>query len=243
MADGRRIRPADIVADGGTAGNAEQLIDAVYSARPAALLKAISLTHHERLHAAKAAENPRYEPPETPSLDYAEVAEAAGLTRENDPVVVSAAIHGGDLNRAWVVYVAEDGVGSHFKGAYPYSDHEGGGKSKQHVSEAESFAESTIGQRLAQQRAEDDENLTSTRKSRKPPIPDDDDDDLDDDDLPFDEDDEGDALPTKALDIKAAIKDAPEDEREDLKARLRAAEEEADTPRQSVLDATEPAGE
>lgn len=172
MADGtaEKVRASDLVTEGGVAGNAEAMIDAVYGARPPELLKAIHLPHHARVHAARRLENPQYDVPETPKLDFADVAKAAGISGD-DTHVVAAALHGSDLDSAWVVYVAEDSVGSHFKGAYPYCDHGGRGKSKQHTSEAEAFAESAAGKTLAKAREAQEGEVKTTRRTRKTPAP------------------------------------------------------------------------
>lgn len=230
----RQVRPADIVRDGGTAGRAEDLIDAVYGARPPALVKAINLIHFARAHAARAAENPHYEPPETPVLDLGEVEEAAGLYDDDDTHVVAAALHG-SVDGAWVVYVAQDAVGSHYKGAYPYADHGDGEVSEDHVSEAEAFAESTVGQRLAQEADGEDEALSSTKRKRRPPSSDEEEEDEDGAEPDFD------IAALNIDEVAERIDDAPEDEREHVKAELRAAEEaRGQKARKGVLEATEP---
>jgi hypothetical protein len=174
MAETAEVSPriADIVGAGGTASVAGDLINAVYDSRPGPLLKATHLPHHARLRAQAVNSGAEHEIEESPKLDLAKVAKVAGLEEHE---VVAAAIRGRTLADAWVVYVAEDARGAAYKGAFPFSDLKGSGKSKQHVSEAEAFAESEMGQRLAD-RADaqrESEAHTSTRRTRKAPAADD----------------------------------------------------------------------
>lgn len=162
-------RIADLVGDGGTANIAHELIDAVYTSRPGILQKATMLPHHARLRAQAVQSGAEYEVEETPKLDLADVAKHAGL---EDGDVVAAAVRGRTLEDAYVVYVAEDANGAAYKGCYPFGDHGKGGKSKEHVSEAEAFAESELGKRLqdrAEAQREESDAVHSTRRTRRSP--------------------------------------------------------------------------
>jgi len=157
MADREKphVRPADLIREGGIAGNAADLIDAVYSSTPGPLQKALLLRHHRLLHSDDGVD--------TPELKLAQVAKSAGLEK-----VKAAEIHGGQLDDAWVVYVAEDHLGSNYYGALPYEQCGGSGIAKDHISEAESFEQSDAGQRLVEQREAQDEasGVSSTRKPK-----------------------------------------------------------------------------
>jgi len=178
MAASKPVSPrlADIVADGGTAGRAADLIDAVYDSRSPDLLKATMLPHHSRMRAQAVAEfGDRSKVPETPELDLADVEKAAGL---DEGSVRAASVRGRDLSTAWVVYVATDAHGADYKGCYPLGDHGKSGKSKQHSSEAETFAESEIAKNLQRQAeaSEDDAPLRASHTTRRSPSSEKDDD-------------------------------------------------------------------
>lgn len=140
----------DLVADGGTAGRAHDLIQATADSMPHELRRAQALPHYAAYRARKVQDAGGEEGvtlPKVPTLNLGEVAKNAGLDSVED-----ASIHGRDLDDSWVVYVAYDDLGAPFHGAYAYGEHGKSGKAKSHVSVAEAFAESEMGKRLVEQR-------------------------------------------------------------------------------------------
>lgn len=129
-----RSGPGGVLSRHGVAGDAEQLIAAVRASNPEALQTASAQNENEV---------------ETERLDLAEVREVAGAQ------IADAKVRG----RESVVYSAYDRRGVIYKGTYELSR-----PSETHVSERSAFAESEIGQALADQ---DDAILRAEESGRQ----------------------------------------------------------------------------